>query len=425
MGNSMAASSAPPVLVQQPDGTPSLGNAPPPKEASVVLSVTPSLKVPADTLPTVALEQRITSLARQTNAFDELRESIHRDGSAPSARPAPQLVDQGGIMRHDESELVLRDGHAHGFIAAALAAFANHYPLALRPQHFWLMVLQAISTHVDLHAEALRSKWVAHEGKKELVVRRDEFVVGKTNDWQGVIAGKEDSFLSQIGASVVEGVMADLAPPFSGTTDDETIAGAVTVMDIAKNYFSYKCMTCCGFPSVTLEGSLEDWRTLRTNAESLIQRRCTPKFAQQWCAALLPLLDKFVEQYQARGRADDKFWNSMVKRGGTHGSGARTWFSGWINILFPYIERHPNRWAVPYSPANAYVKEGRDGGRHGEGSDGPDVADFPKGLAEAPVTWDYLGNELKLKFKAGFVGATQDAATKQVRPRVGWFIVRQ
>ena len=30
------------------------------------------------------------------------------------------------------------------------------------------------------------------------------------------------------------------------------------------------------------------------------------------------------------------FWQAMVKRGGTRGSGARTWYCGWINALFPY-----------------------------------------------------------------------------------------
>ena len=37
------------------------------------------------------------------------------------------------------------------------------------------------------------------------------------------------------------------------------------------------------------------------------------------------------------------------------------------------------------------------------------------------VTWEYFGVELPLKFRAGFVGATQDP----VSPRVGWYIVRE
>lgn len=340
-------------------------------------------------------------------------------------------------MHHDASDLVISEGHPHGFITAAVSAFANHYPLAVRPQHFWLMILQAIATHVDLNAEEVRAKWVAHMGKKELVVQRDHFVLGKPNDWAGVVMGSDDAFLSQIAANVVPGVMADIAPAFTDTSAEENIAGAITVMDIAKHFFSFKCCTCCGFPSVTLEGTLDDWRTLRANAEALVRARCTSDFAKKWCAALLPLLDKFVDEYQlglplattafAR-KPDEKFWNSMVKRGGTSGSGSRTWFSGWINIFFPYIEQHWNPWAVPYSPSNGYVKEGRDGGHYGmqapKGVDGPDVADFPKGLGAAPVTWDYHGQALKLEFKAGFVGATQDAQTKLVRPKVGWFVVR-
>merc|ERR1712194_11693 len=81
---------------------------------------------------------------------------------------------------------------------------------------------------------------------------------------------------------------------------------------------------------------------------------------------------------------------------------------------------------VPYSNENGYVEEGRDGGRYGmfapEGVQGPDCSDFPGGLASAPVLWDYKGSEIKLKFKAGFVGAEQDQDTRIVRPLVGWLI---
>jgi len=177
-----------------------------------------------------------------------------------------------------------------------------------------------------------------------------------------------------------------------------------------------------------MEGSLEDWLLLRKNAEALVRGRCKAEFAEEWCKALLPLLDKLAEEYQkySTGQADEKFWNSMCKRGGTSGSGARTWFNGWINIFFPFIMEKPNRYNVPYSPDNGYVREGRNGGRYGMGApadvQGPDCSDFPSGLATAPVLWSYFGQDVQLKFKAGFVGATQDEDTGVVRPLVGWFI---
>ena len=56
---------------------------------------------------------------------------------------------------------------------------------------------------VDLNSEEVRSKWVAHEGKKELKVNCDEFVKGKTNNWASTVSGKPDSFSEQIKVRVV------------------------------------------------------------------------------------------------------------------------------------------------------------------------------------------------------------------------------
>merc|ERR1712093_731072 len=154
--------------------------------------------------------------------------------------------------------------------------------------------------------------------------------------------------------------------------------------------------------------------------------RCEPSFKETWSASLLPLLER-LEKVRA-GEVDASFWNSMCKRGGTTGSGARTWFNGWINILFPYVDRKPNRYCVPYDPSNGYVLEGLEEKWYGMGECrdggvcGPDCDDFGSGMSSAPVTWDYLGKEIKLDFNAGFVGAVQDGKTLQIRPQISWFI---
>mmetsp|Transcript_90957 Transcript_90957/g.257598 ORF Transcript_90957/g.257598 Transcript_90957/m.257598 type:complete len:416 (+) Transcript_90957:167-1414(+) len=373
------------------------------------LHVTPELSVPEARLPTEPLWGRVASLAQKESA----------EG----------LVDEGGVFNFAQDAVVLGGVHPHGFIAAATAAFASHYPLSVRPQHLWLMILQATAVHVGRHAEELRAKWVAHEGKKELDVRCDEFCFGAKNNWASVVDGKPDCFSKQIDRSLVDGVAQELAPAFTDTSQNEKIALQITVMDVTKSFFSFKCTTMCGFPWVVMEGSAEDWQLLRTRAEALVKQRCQASFAEKWCAALLPLLDKLGQEYaggSGNGRPDEQFWNSMCKRGGTSGSGARTWFSGWVNILFPYIDGRDNHYMSPYRPDSGYAKEGRDGGRYGMSAprdvQGPDCVDFPNGLAAAPVLWDYYGTEKKLKFKAGFLGAEQDRDSGVVRPVVGWFI---
>jgi hypothetical protein len=365
----------------------------------VILKVTPGLELPSKPLACLPTNARIAQLAEG------------------------KLVDEGGMSLGDEPMLVT--GHPHGFIAAVTAAFAEHYPLALRPQHFWLMISQGVATHVDLNAEALRGNWVAHEGKKTLEVRCDEFMLGQPNDWRSVVSGKPDSFSAQIAANTLEGVAEALSPPFSSTTDTEDIAQKITIMDICKNYFSYKCSTCCGFPEITLEGTEQDWQLLHVAAEHILQR-CETDWASQWASALLPLLDRLAA---ARcGEVDEMFWNSMCKRGGTSGSGAKTWFNGWFNILFPYINRSRNRYCVAYSEDAGYVQEARDAGRYGmrapAGVQGPDCEDFGSGLSSAPVEWDYNGQDIKLDFNSGFIGAVQCPETLQIRPQVGWYITR-
>ncbi len=81
-----------------------------------------------------------------------------------------------------------------------------------------------------------------------------------------------------------------------------------------------------------------------------------------------------------------------------------------------------------YSPNNDYVRGGIKHGSYFQSPNnirGPDIANFPKGLAEAPVVWKYHGKIIDLNFKAGFVGATQDKQTGTIRPLVGWFIEKK
>ena len=95
-----------------------------------------------------------------------------------------------------------------------------------------------------------------------------------------MIADGDDSFGAQILANVVDGLPEQLNPPLSGTTPTERLAGAVVVMDICKHYFAYSCGTECGFPSVLLAGTLDDWRLLRRNTEALLRGRMNSSFGK-------------------------------------------------------------------------------------------------------------------------------------------------
>ena len=178
-----------------------------------------------------------------------------------------------------------------------------------------------------MNAEEVRKNWVAHDRLIMLEVRADEFVKGENNNWASVIDDKPGSFAKQIEKNIVAGLVEELVPKFSSITPAEKIALKVTVMDACKSFFSYKVTTMCGFPSIILEGSENDWKSLKANANKLISKRCTAEFYEWWWKALEPLLDKLSDEYvkasqnQPSHEGDTAFWNSFVKRGGSTGSG--------------------------------------------------------------------------------------------------------
>jgi hypothetical protein len=341
-----------------------------------------------------------------------------------------KIIDEGGhSFSGDKPQF--SEGKMHGFIEAVVAAFSNHYPLALRPQHIWLLILQAVAVNVTENVEELRSKWVPHEGKKELIVLRNEFRFGKRNDWAGVILEdcRGDSFMNQIESCCIEGAYEDLMIDFSETNMIEKISMGITVMDTLQHYFKYIVRTRCGFPYILLEGDEEDWRILRDKAERLITNRCTESFATKWLPSLLPLLEKFYAEYvQAHNDAliDYQFWQSMCKRGGQRGSGGYNWLNGWFNILFPYLKTHQwNSFCTAYSPSADYVLEGIQSAPNMSEIVGVNESGLPCGISTAPVVWDYFGKEIPLTFHAGFICAKQDPTSFIITPHIGWYIVQR
>eukprot|EP00051_Salpingoeca_urceolata_P032050 m.14085 g.14085 ORF g.14085 m.14085 type:complete len:373 (+) comp4726_c0_seq1:236-1354(+) len=326
-------------------------------------------------------------------------------------------------MSHGQDFPVIAGNIAHGFVQAGLTAFDGHHPFSFSADHVWLMVLQAVAQHVNANSDELRHNFVTFEGKETLVVHRDEFVLGSPrNDWAGVAI----EFGEQIAAKTVEGTVEMTDATFSTTSPVDFVASRVTLMDICQSFFEFRVMTCCGFPAVTLEGTLEDWKQLRARTEALLTAKCKSEFVSSWGKALFPLLDKFIAAYE--GESDATFWNAMVKRGGTSGSGAVSWLGGWFNIFFPFMSNgQPNRFCQPYSAGADYVKAQHNqfyGMMSSQPRWGMEDDDMPSGLGSAPVTWEYHGTEIPLTFKAGLLAATQDKETGVVRPFSGWFIER-
>jgi hypothetical protein len=331
--------------------------------------------------------------------------------SPPVARPTWRIE---AVWASDAPLVSAMDTHA--LAQAAHDAFYLHHPLVLAPDAVWFCLAQGFAHHVSLHAEALRARFVEHSGKKLLTVVRPDFFLGQPNPWPETFA----AFSDQIAACV--GRARDLlVADFSTTGPIERAASEIVLMDAFQAYFEYMMLAGCGIPSITLLGTVDDWRSVRRRAAMLSEYGL-----EWWTDALLPVLDELVRT--ADGHVDAAFWRSFFRY--QSGSGPSE-LTGWIHVLFPYIWESvgegrrlvTNAYLARWEPA-LRIAERRKGLRFDE-VQGPPLNAIPGSLASAPVRFVDVRDESvhPLRFVAGMFGVVQEAASRALRPEFGWAVV--
>lgn len=337
-----------------------------------------------------AIAQRLAALRDQSNELE-------------SPRTVPPALEACACNR----ELVVARGFrepCHPLIEAVHTAFAAHYPLVLSPDDVWLCLAQGFAQHIEVNAEALRSRFVRHAGQLTLRIERDSFIKGSPfNDWQGCFAGWSDAVAEHVGKKR-DLVVAD----FSTTGPIERAASEIVLMSAMKSYFEFLLVTKCGIPAITLLGTPADWQAIRRRAELFAEFDLS-----DWTDALLPVLDQFVNA--ATGAPDPGFWRSIYKLRGEAASGG-PFVTGWINVLFPYLH------------VSAYMNGGIIRNDHTrtwsrDVAGGPTPGSFPRGLYQVPFDWNCLETIFPMTLHAGFVGISQDSQTRAIQPAIGWAVL--
>lgn len=300
----------------------------------------------------------------------------------------------------------------HPVIAALETAFQSHRPVRLSPDAIWLMICQAVANHVNANAEALRSRFVRHEGKEKIQLKRNDFIKGSPeNPWDEVIGEFSAKVREQVGPMVDRFV-----PDFSTTGPIERTAAEIVLLHAMQSYFEYEFLTVCGIPSITLEGTADDWDRLAQRAE-----RFADLGLEGWMSVLRPILNQFSRA--ARGDVETTFWQSIYKFNSQSGSPIIT---GWIVALFPYWQDARTRRAttpVPeiLNPSTSLLEDPSYLDKH-KGGFRMRHRHLPPGLSAAPFRWKYLNSEYEMAFLGGFVGVSQDPESLTLRPEIGWAV---
>ncbi|KAJ7214949.1 hypothetical protein GGX14DRAFT_609857 [Mycena pura] len=206
-----------------------------------------------------------------------------------------------------------------GFVHTVIKAYSDHHNLVIRPDDVWLSIVCQFSFFVNANAEVLRANFVAHEGKKELVVRTNEMAFGE-------MANKMADLVEK---NVVDpSLRAWALPAFTTTNITDTTVAAILLMATVKQYFKYRHITGCGIPRVTLEGERADWVDILGRLEKLKEYGIE---TIAWYHLLRPVILRFVAAFDnPQSKENIAFWSKVAHH--DNGSGMQ-FYSGWINAF--------------------------------------------------------------------------------------------
>ena len=341
-----------------------------------------------------------------------LRENLElRSGSSILIMPdqnEPALAPGGFLRQTTNRAEADRHSFVHPLIEAVHLAFSEHRPLVLSPDCIWLTIVQGFAHHLYENAESLRGRIVAHDERKSLTVRTESL---DENNWREMISQVSEQIRRNSDPVLHETLLCN----FSTTTPKIRTAFEVALMDAYQRYFEYNVMCVCGIPTVTLEGTPDDWQRIRDRIEVLATFDL-----EWWTSRLTPILDQFVTT--SMGSPDPAFWQAIYKPTRFYVTDSAT---GWIADLFPYLcQRFPK---PKFWRNNIFETERRDWLPVDSNSRGVSVAlqSFPCGLSCAPVKIQFsdFSQRSDVVLMAGFFAVFQDPRDHSLSPEIAWAVV--
>ncbi|CAN9193068.1 unnamed protein product [Alternaria alternata] len=284
---------------------------------------------------------------------------------------------------------------SNGLVMAAYEAYSHHHHLKIRPEDVWFTILTQITFYINAHAEEVRSSFVSHAGKEQLVVidsgSIETFDAGKLAIW---LTEAMDQYL------VDPGLRDWIMPSFTTTTRIDTETAAIIMMGAMQKYFSYRMGLTCGIPSVTLLGEKADWVDLRQRLNKL------PEFGQeprQFAALLSPILDYFIATFEDSDnhRVVD-FWTKIADK--ESNSSGPSYLSGWITAFC--------FWNGEGRMLHRATRDACD--LDGTLYHQVDIKDIPSAHMSVPVVVDDGAREYKTRMVAGLVGMAASSSGEKL-----------
>lgn len=360
------------------------------------LTLRPSLQALFDSTLAPVVSRKPSEI---TFAVDDVEPNLDRiplvsDSSWRESR-RPPFDDESRWVVGEHGPNLVECEKTHAFAGTFVRAWNEHRPVRLSPDAVWMMLTESLLRKVERDPEACRHAMVHRKsGKDTLDVRlSDDFPsrMRQPDAWRPLATGLLDS----MDRFVVGRRHRVLSRRFSTSTPARLMSSRLRVLQIYQAYFEFRGTTACGIPSITLEGTAEDWKDLRARLDTL--GICG---LERWRDRMAGILDEFVAS--AQGRPSRDFWKSFVRYTPTDPDcGESSRMDGWITQFFASDQSQP-------------------AGDPSMGSVAMDLLPYDHG--GFPVRIAFPGNRMgRFQVVSGFAGIAQ-AADGALYPELGWCV---
>jgi hypothetical protein len=316
------------------------------------------------------------------------------------------------FIPNEHANLQLVNTHYNGLIHTLQYCYDQHRPLVLSPDVIWLAIIQGVSIHVNKNFTKLEKKLFKENKPKTLIARNDSLSFGAEH-WENLI----NQLAQETKSYTNEDYYSFFVPKFSTTSQIQTTAFQITLLNTYKKAFAYVGESGCGIPYIRLIGNKSDWELIYVHLDHLDLIGLT-----NWKNELKPLLKEFINVYD--NKINTLFWQSIYKNMSDYNA---FYISGWILKLFPYIEQKAG--TGQYDEESELTRLDKKyfenkfiyGNKHVLSNLSTD--DFPSGIVDIDLTWNnYIDNETKkLKIYSGYFGIKQHN-DKGLEPLISWAI---
>ena len=174
---------------------------------------------------------------------------ILREACSDQSKKCSVILQSSFQNTSEENNTIIARGN--GFVDTVVRCYSDHRALVLRPDDVWLAILAQFNLFINANAEKLRKLFVAHEGKKTLVIT----AVGTRHSVDFGLLSREMTRL--IDENIVDKTLREwILPQFSTTTLLDTTVSCIVMMatlKVSNNPFSQSSYRSLILPSRNVE----------------------------------------------------------------------------------------------------------------------------------------------------------------------------